>query len=141
MADRSTDNTAAENDSRSTSTLLTDAIDHMRSLVRNEVDLARTEMQENMNKATTAIGMLVGAAVLAIVALTVLAAAVVAALVAWGLSTGWASAIVGGVLLVIALIMMSKGRNDLKTSSLAPTRTARNVREDTKTLKESYDAR
>ena len=117
--------------------LVSDVLTHVSNLVRKEVDLARTEVSENVTRAGIAVGFLVGALVIALVALNVLAAALVAALTALGLDAGWAAIIVGGVLALIAFLMVSKGIKDLKLSSLAPTRTARNVQRDAETVKES----
>lgn len=130
-----------EHETKSTSGLLTEALTHISALVRNEVDLARAEMNENLQKAMTAIGLLVGAVVLALTALNVLAAALVAALVRLGIEDGWAALIVGVIFAVIAFILLAKGRNDLKASSLAPTRTTKNVKRDANAVKEVYDAR
>lgn len=116
--------------------LVTEILGHVSSLVRKEVDLARTEVSQNVNKAGIAIGMLVAALIIALVALNVLAAALVAALTEMGIEAGWSALIVGGVLAVIAFAMVSKGVNDLKLSSLAPTRTAKNVQRDAETVKE-----
>lgn len=122
---------------RSATGLLGDALTHISNLVRFEVDLARAEVSENLKTAGVAIGLLVGAVVLALTALNVLAAALVAALAEAGLGAGWAALIVGGALAIIAFILMSKGKSDLKLTSLAPTRTARNVRRDADAVKET----
>ncbi|MFZ3585336.1 phage holin family protein [Loktanella sp. DJP18] len=124
---------------KSTGGLLSDALSHISSLVRNEVDLARAEVSENATKAAVAIGMLVGAVVVALAALNVLTAALVAALTNAGLDAGWAALIVGVVLAAIAFFMMTKGTNDLKATSLAPTRTAKNVKRDAEAIKETYN--
>lgn len=117
--------------------LLNEVLTHVSNLVRKEVDLARTEVSENVTRAGVAIGLLVGAIVVALVALNVLAAALAAALTNLGIDAGWAALIVGGGLAIIALIMVSKGLKDLKLSSIAPTRTAKNVRRDAETVKET----
>ena len=117
--------------------LVSEVLTHVSNLVRKEVDLARTEVSDNINRAGTAIGLLVGALVIALVALNVLAAALVAALTALGIPAGWSAVIVGGVLAIIAFAMVSKGVNDLKLSSLAPTRAAKNVQRDAETVKET----
>ena len=126
---------------RSTPGLLNDVIAQISALVRGEMDLARAEVQENATKAAVAVGLIVGAIVLILAALNVLAAAVAAGLTELGIDAGWSALIVGGVLAVIALIMLMKGRNDLKASSLAPTRTTKNVRRDAHAVKESADGR
>jgi hypothetical protein len=116
--------------------LVSDALTHVSNLVRKEIDLARAETSENLTRAATAIGLLAGALIVALVALNVLAAALAAALTELGLDAGWAALIVGGGLALIALIMVTKGVKDLKLSSLAPTRTAKNVQRDTAVVKE-----
>jgi hypothetical protein len=121
---------------KSAAGLLSDAIAHMSSLVRKEVDLARAEVSENATRAAAALGFLAGGLVIALVALNVLAAALVAGLAEWGLEPGWASLIVGLVLAAIALAMALKARNDLKLTSIAPTRTVKNVQRDAQALKE-----
>jgi hypothetical protein len=121
---------------KSAAGLLSDAIAHMSALVRKEVDLARAEVSENVSRAAIAIGMLAGALVIALTALNVLAAALVAGLTEWGMEAGWASLLVGVVLGAIALAMALKAKNDLKLSSIAPTRTAKNVQRDAQALKE-----
>lgn len=119
--------------------LLSDALSHISSLVRKEVDLARAEINENLNAAGVAVGMIVGAVVIALTALNVLTAALVAALTEAGIPAGWSALIVGVALAVIAYVMLNKGTNDLKLSSLAPTRTAKNVKRDAQAVKEVYD--
>jgi len=112
-------------------------IAHMSNLVRKEVDLARAEVSESVNRAGVALGLLAGALVIALVSLNVLAAALVAAITEWGLDAGWASLIVGLGLAVIALAMALKARSDLKLTNLAPSRATRSVRRDAEALKEA----
>jgi len=118
----------------STGSLLSEAMKHISSLLRNEVDLARAEVDQNLRKAVAALGMLVAAVVIALTALNVLSAAVVSGLTEAGLDAGWAALIVGAVLGILAAILISKGVSDLKLSSLAPTRTAENLRRDARAL-------
>lgn len=124
---------------KSASGLLSDALTHVSSLVRSEVDLARAEVNENLKSAGVAIGMIVGAVVIALTALNVLSAALVTALTEVGISAGWSALIVGVIYAIIAYVMLNKGTNDLKLSSLAPTRTAKNVKRDAQAVKEVYD--
>ena len=124
---------------KSAGSLLTEALSHVSSLMRKEVDLARAEVNENLKHAGVAIGLIVGAVVVAITALNVLSAALVAALTEAGIAAGWSAVIVGVLLAIVAYVMVQKGTNDLKLSSLAPTRTAKNVKRDAATMKEIYD--
>jgi hypothetical protein len=125
---------------KSATDLVSDALQNVSNLVRKEVDLARAEINENLRRAATAIGLLVGAVVIALVALNVLAAALVSALTALGIPAGWSAVIVGGALALIAFGMTAKGTNDLKLSSIAPNRAARNVKRDAEVIKESTHA-
>jgi uncharacterized protein YaaW (UPF0174 family) len=122
---------------QSTPHLLQDVLTHVSNLVRKEVDLARAEVNENMTRAGVAVGLLVGAAIVALTALNVLAAALVAALTEAGIDAGWSAVIVGAVFALLALGMATKGLNDLKSTSLAPTRTLENVQRDAQTVRES----
>nr|NKX42014.1 phage holin family protein [Rhodobacteraceae bacterium R_SAG2] len=113
---------------KSAGSLLTEALSHVSSLMRKEVDLARAEVNENLKHAGVAIGLIVGAVVVALTALNVLSAALVAALTEAGIAAGWSAVIVGVLLAIVAYVMIQKGTNDLKLSSLAPSRTAKNVK-------------
>lgn len=119
--------------------LLSEALAHVSALVRNEVDLARAEIDENLKTAGVAIGLIVGAVAVALAALHVLAAALVAALTELGIPAGWSALIVGVALALIAWAMVQKGVNELKLRSLAPTRTAKNVQRDAQTVMEVYN--
>ncbi|SFR11427.1 phage holin family protein [Poseidonocella sedimentorum] len=118
----------------STGSLFGDAIKHISTLVRGEVDLARAEVDQNLRRAAGALGMLVGAVVISLTALNVLSAAVVSGLTEAGMDAGWAAFLVGLVLGAIAAGLIYKGSNDLKLSSLAPSRTAENIKRDTRAL-------
>ena len=119
--------------------LLGDAMGHVSSLVRSEVDLARAEINENLKNAGMGIGVIAGGAIIVLTALNVLAAALVAAITRAGLSAGWSALLVGVVLLIVAYVMVNRGRAQLKATSLAPTRTAKNVKRDAQAVKEVYD--
>ena len=80
--------------------------------------------------------MLVAAAVFAIVSLLVLIEAFVE-YVATLVNSEWLAAlIVGGVLLVVALILGLVGSRTMSLAKLAPTRTTRQVRQDARALSE-----
>ena len=121
--------------------LISDALSHLSSLVRNEFDLARAEVSENVDRAVLAVGLILGAVAIAIASLNVLSAAVVAGLTNVGIPAGWSAMIVGVFLAIVAFVMLRKGTADLKLSSFAPTRTAKNVKRDAQAVKEAYDAK
>ena len=116
--------------------LISEVLTHVSNLVRKEFDLARTEVSDNLTKAGVAVGLIAGALVVALVALNILAGALVVAVAELGIEAGWAALIVGGLLAIVAFAMVAKGTSDLKLSSLAPTRTAKNVKRDAETIKE-----
>lgn len=117
--------------------LVSQALSQTTTLIREEVRLARAELTESATQAALALGLLVGAVVASLVALNVLAAALVAALAELGLAGGWAALIVGCALALVAYLMAQKGVNDLKASSLAPTRAMESVKRDAQAVKEA----
>ena len=125
----------------STSSLLGDAMAHVSALVRGEVDLARAEIDQNLRRAGTAIGLLVAALVVALTALNVLVGAIVAGLSEAGMDPGWAAFAVGVVLVIVAYGFIQKGLNDLKLSSIAPSRAAANVQRDVEAVKGAANAK
>lgn len=122
---------------RDTGGLLSDALQQVVALVRGELNLLRAEMDENVRKAIAAIGMIIAGVVIMLVALNVLAAALVEAITELGLEAGWAALLVGVVFAIIAAILASKGTNNLKVTSLAPTRTTKNVERDGEAVKKA----
>ncbi|MDU8944627.1 phage holin family protein [Ovoidimarina sediminis] len=116
---------------------VSDILTHLSNLMRKEVALARSEISQNIERAAMALGLLVAAVVMALTALNALAGAAIAGLASFGIEAGWASLIVGGVLALIAFLMLAKARHDLKISSLAPSRTAENVRRDADVIRGS----
>ena len=125
----------------STFGLLNDALTQLVGLFRGELDLARTEVQENLKKAVVAVGMIGASVVIFLVALNVLAASLVDGVAELGIGAGWAALIVGGAFLIIGIILALSGKNKLQSASLAPTRTTKNVKRDVRTTKEATHGR
>lgn len=127
-------------EAKSTAGLFTSALNHISSLMRKEVDLARAEINENLRSAAGGIGMIVAAVVVTLVALNVLAGALVAWIAETGMHPGVAALLVGVVLLVVAFAVYKSGSSKLKMSSIAPTRAAENIQRDVNAVKEAtYD--
>lgn len=122
---------------RDTGSLMGDALQQVIALVRGELNLLRAEMDQNARKAMAAIGMIISGIVIMLVALNVLAAALVEAVTELGIDAGWAALIVGVIFAIIAAILAKKGTNDLKLTSLAPTRTTKNVERDGQAVKKA----
>ncbi|TDR93242.1 phage holin family protein [Enterovirga rhinocerotis] len=106
------------------------------SLARTELSLFKAEMASNATGFAKGAGMFLAASVFAVASLIWLTQALV-----YGLEivTGskWISAlIVGGLLAVIALVLILIGRRYVSAASLTPARTARSVRRDADILSE-----
>lgn len=126
---------ASNNSNKSLGELFSDLSGDLSSLMRKEVQLAKTEMSENISRTVKNAILLVVAAVFVVFALFAL---IVAAI--YGLSTvvaPWLAAlIVAGALLVIAGALAMIGLNALKKASLAPKETVRTLQEDVQWAKQ-----
>jgi Putative Actinobacterial Holin-X, holin superfamily III len=125
-----------QSDDRSLKELLADLTHSVSTLFRKEIDLARAEISEKSSQAGLAAGSIAAGGILALAALVVLLQALVIALTELGLAPALSSLIVGGVVAIIAFALIYKGMNDLKASSLAPTRTVESLRRDADMVKE-----
>jgi hypothetical protein len=123
-------------DDRSLKELIGDLSGSISNLFRKEIQLARAETSEKITQSMVAIGAIAGGAILALAALLVLLQALVIALSELGIPPGWSSLIVGVIVAAIAYFMIHKGTNDLKASSLAPSRTIDSLRRDAHMAKE-----
>jgi drug/metabolite transporter (DMT)-like permease len=123
-------------DDRSLKELFSDLTASVTTLFRKEIELARAETSEKVSQAGVAAGAIAAGGVLALAALIVLLQALVIALAELGLAPALSALIVGGVVAIIAFALIYKGMNDLKASSLAPTRTVEALRRDAHMVKE-----
>ncbi len=123
----------------STGNLLTEALDHLRSLLRKEVELAKAEARQSVNRATTGLVLLGTALVLAIVAVNVLTGtlvgAIAAALAGLAYPGIWATLIVGALYILIAYVLVRIGISRLKPENFTANRTRESVKKDAATLK------
>ncbi|MFE1602810.1 phage holin family protein [Methylobacterium sp. ID0610] len=116
--------------------LLAEALRETTDLARKEIALFRTEMSNNLRTLFLGLGMMVGAAVFAVVALLVLVDALVKWLATVVHSEALSALIVGGVFLVVAIGLAFAGSRAMSISTLTPTRTTRQVRQDARVLSE-----
>lgn len=116
--------------------LIAVALDQVSVLLREEAALAKTEMSENLRRAAVAVGLLVLAAVLALVALNALADAAVITLIALGMAPVPAGLAVAAFFGLICLVLLRKGLRDLSAAQLAPRRTIDSIKRNTETLTE-----
>lgn len=116
---------------RSIPGILSDLVSQFTTLVRQESELARTEMSEKIGSAITGLVMAVAAAILLLPALVVLLMAG-----AYGLAEGlewpmWMSFLVaGGAAFVVGLVLVAIGASRLKPSALKPDKTINQLQED-----------
>jgi hypothetical protein len=106
-------------------------------LVRQETQLAKTEIQEKISRASRDFVSLVGGGVVALVGLLALVAAVILLLVdPIGLEPWLATLLVGALLAVGGYVMLRGGLRDLRALDPAPRRTVESIKEDIQRVKE-----
>ncbi len=127
-------------DPRQAPSLLTGALKHFVNLMQKELHLAKAELSQNMSRAVTGIVFFGIAALLALTALNVLAGALVAFVATLGFTAGQSALMVGGVILLVAAVLVFAGKSRLSADALEPTRTMANLKQDIKTVKEATNA-
>src|SRR5579863_10188438 len=125
---------------RSISDIFSDVVVQFTSLVQSEARLARAEVSENISKAATGLGFVIGGAVLLIPALVILLDAAVAAITERGhLAPYWSALIVGGAVLIIGLLLLAFGGSRLRPSNMIPTRTLQQLQRDASVAKAQFE--
>lgn len=114
--------------------MMADVLAGASRLVQGELALARAEASERLVGVRQSLVQGVIAVVLGITAINVLAAAAVSGVVALGLSPLWASVLVGGGLLVLALGFAQHAATLLRDVSSLPSRSAMSIKRDLETL-------
>ena len=118
------------------STLLSDALSQFAKLFQNEVDLAKAELAEKVQRVGFAVGFLAAGAILVIPALVMALFALSAALMA----AGWSPAISYLVCAVgaaaVAGALFAVGMNRLDARNLAPRETISQLEKDKATVKD-----
>lgn len=124
-----------ENDLRNISGLVGDAMNQFAKLFQNEVDLAKAELGEKVERLGGAFGLMAGGAILVIPAIVMVLFAMSAALIAAGwspslsyLTSAIVAAAVSGALFALGIRRMDAG-------NLAPRETIRQLEKDKNTLK------
>jgi hypothetical protein len=123
-------------DDRSLGELFADLARESSTLVRQEVELAKTEMTQKASRAARDIGFLAIGGAVAYAGLLAIIAAVIVALATAGLPW-WLSALLVGLLVAAAgYFLIQKGLAALKREDLAPKRTLESLKEDAQWAKE-----
>jgi hypothetical protein len=106
-------------------------------LVRQEAQLAKTEVQAKVSRATSDMVSLATGGVVALIGALALTAAVILLLVdPVGLKPWLAALLVGGAMAGIGYVMLKGGLRDLKKIDPAPRRTVESIKEDIQLAKE-----
>ncbi|WP_456685330.1 phage holin family protein [Bradyrhizobium sp. P5_C11_2] len=129
----------AEPGLRSIPTLVGDAVRELRDLVGSEVALFRTELAQGAHRISLGLSLLLMAAVFAIAGLFTLLLALVKGIAVLVRSDALASLIVGGAFLLLAIGIGLFGRSKASLSTLEPTRTGRQVKQDAHVLTDRID--
>jgi hypothetical protein len=120
-------------------TLFSDLWRETATLVREEAELAKTEISHKTDQALAGVGLIAagGAVIFAgFLALLVAAANALLPMLPAEHALWLAPLIVGGVVIVIGFIALASGRSDLKARSLVPSRSLRSLRRDGRIVKE-----
>jgi hypothetical protein len=126
----------ARKDDRSLGQLFGDLSRQMSTLVRQEIDLARTEVTTKAGAASRNVALIGVGGALAYAGVLVLLAAVVLGLVQLGLDPWLAAVLVGVVVAAIGGALVWRGRDGLGTTELAPRRTIETLKDDADWAKE-----
>lgn len=109
----------------------------MTLLVRQEIQLARTEMSEKISRVTAnLLSVGAGGFVAYLGGLALVGALILAIRDLADISLAWSSLIVGAVLAIIGYVMLQRGLKELKRVDLAPRRTVETLKDDVQWAKE-----
>ncbi len=124
-----------KNDLRTLSALAGDVLSQFAKLFQNEVDLAKAELGEKVQKVGNALVFLAGGAVLVIPGVVMALFALSAALIAAGWSQPVSYLLSAILAFVIAGVLFAVGINRLDARNLAPRETMRQLEKDKNTVK------
>jgi hypothetical protein len=135
---------AADSESRPLAELLGGLASDISTLFRKEVQLAKTEVSENVSQTMGAVASIAIGGVLALGALGVFLSAIVSILAAFLVNTGMdptvanaiAAFVVAAVVGIAGWVSISKGLNALKTTNLNMNRTTASLGRDADIVKE-----
>jgi putative Mn2+ efflux pump MntP len=120
---------------RSIGQLFAELTEETRTLVRQEIQLARAELSEKVAGIGTDIGSMVGGVAVLYAGFLVLLAAIVIGL-AHVIGPGWAALLVGILTLAIGGWMVTRGLQDMKQRNLKPEKTVASLKETKQWAKE-----
>lgn len=120
---------------RSFSDVLESIVGNVQSIIRSEIQLAKTEVKEEATNAARATGILAGGAVFGLYAVGFLLLTIVRALE--NVTPPWLASLIVAVLVgVAAFVAISTGRDRLKHVHPTPDRTIKSVKENVEWVKD-----
>jgi hypothetical protein len=126
-------------DERSLGELLGDIADNLTTLVKQELDLAKTEAKQEVAKAGKGAGLLGGAGVTGHLALLFASLALMFLLDTW-MHTALAALIVTVVWAIVAAVLGARGRKELQELNPKLETTQRTIKEDVQWAKEQKNS-
>jgi hypothetical protein len=124
------------NEERSLGDLFGDLTREMGTLVRQEVELAKTEMTQKASQAGKNIGSMVAGGAVAYAGFLAILAGIIIGISSLGVPWWLSALLVGLVVTGVGYFMIQKGREALKQESLAPRQTINTLKEDAEWAKE-----
>ena len=121
-------------DNRSVGDIISDLAQDLSLLMRQELDLAKAEVKQELAKAGKAGGMLGGAGVASHLVLVFLSLALMFAL-GNVMDLGWSAVIVAGVWALVGGVLFVVGRQRMRQVEPKPERTVDSLKEDVEWLK------
>ena len=116
--------------------LLSDLASQVSTLVRREIELARTEIASSLMQVGRGAGLTGLGGVLVHAGLLALLAAVVLGLVQAGIDPWLAASIVGLLVIGVGIVITSIGLKQVQTTDMAPRQTVASIRRDVEYVKE-----
>jgi Putative Actinobacterial Holin-X, holin superfamily III len=126
----------ARGEDRSLGELLGDLARDTGTLVRQEVQLAKTEMTQKASRVARDAGVLVAGGLVAYAGFLALLAALILGLIAAGIDAWLAALLVGAVVAIVGAVLVQRGLSALKREELAPRQTVETLKEDARWAKE-----
>jgi Putative Actinobacterial Holin-X, holin superfamily III len=124
-----------QQDNRSLGELFSDLARETGTLVRQEVELAKTEMTQKATRVGKDIGFLVAGGAVAYAGFLGILAAIAIGLGQLGVPWWLAALLVGVVVAAVGAFLVQRGLSALRRESLAPERTVTTIKEDVEWVK------